>query len=256
LCLESYLNDKQISQQPSVSESCSSGIAEEHTNDNNDDVSGRSRKVYEERKKKRDVSSDSETDSSHSAVDSDIEDCSSKHNNVCSKKRNQKLESSSDDETDSCSTSESEYINSKHKRVIKKQAVDYETDDDETKDSVSADDLEICSSKHKMLSGRPIQKKKKKRADETDDNFSDDDIEDGFCRKATVSSKGRKRMKKRASDVDESQQELRLFKAWQHFKKPPDEETVKALMSKNPVLQKRNVASVKSRAWHFIQHGR
>ena len=43
-----------------------------------------------------------------------------------------------------------------------------------------------------------------------------------------------------------------LRKAFQHFKKPPDTESIRKLISQEPCLKKRSIPQIKSRAWALI----
>lgn len=62
--------------------------------------------------------------------------------------------------------------------------------------------------------------------------------------------------KRQRSRISWTPQELKHLKVFEGLAKPPDEDSIRSLMEKHPVLKRRTIAQIKSRAWHMLKTGR
>jgi hypothetical protein len=69
----------------------------------------------------------------------------------------------------------------------------------------------------------------------------------GKHKKSVTKSAVQKRVPWSAADLD------LLRKAFRHYKKPPDTESIKTLVKNHPHLQQRTIPQIRSRAWALIR---
>jgi hypothetical protein len=130
-------------------------------------------------------------------------------------------------------------------------------------DSDVSDDEVVIINKIKTVTGIPRQHRKPAAVVSDSVLSSNDDSEDEMMSKKRKrnhvgkTDNGMTRKKNIGVRVKWSMQEKNILKAaFKRCKTCPVEGLVREVMAKHPILMKRTVAQVKSRAWHMIKTGR
>jgi hypothetical protein len=169
-------------------------------------------------------------------------------------KKMKKLNTVRGDESSDDDSESSDKDNGKTEGRIKTAKANRKRKSHTVHDSYSSDD-EGGGTGYRPRTSRGKRKQKSQTICGSDLSDNDDSMTEDRIKPTeyAVTEASRKRMSKR---VRWSQQELNILKRYLKSDKPPDEESIRSVMDRFPVLKQRSVPQIKSRAWHLIKTGR